>query len=488
MQRPQTLGQLKQSGYRPRTVRQELRENLIERLRSGEPVFPGIIGFDRTVLPQIQNAILSGHDFILLGLRGQAKTRILRSLANLLDEAIPAIADSPLNEDPLAPMTSEAKRRVRQEGDALPIVWIPREDRYREKLATPDVTVSDLIGDIDPLKAANRNLELDNPEVIQYGIIPRTNRGIFAINELPDLQARIQVALLNLLEEGDIQIRSFPVRLPLDVLLVFSANPEDYTNRGSIITPLRDRIASQILTHYPRTIADSMAITDQEAWAKRDGEVQVTVPDYLRLTIEEVAFRARESALIDQNSGISARMTIALYENVLSNAERRALITGSDRATVRTSDLFSAIPAITGKVELVYEGEREGPRNVALSLVGQAVQQVFGERIQAVLPDQDKEAEVADLQPVLAWFAEKNTVDVADDLDDEELYQRLAKVPGLKEAAKKFLAAEGRAGTASAMEFLLESLHQAAMLSREDLITGSTYRDSFEDMVRSFNA
>ncbi|HRV81850.1 MAG TPA: magnesium chelatase, partial [Planctomycetota bacterium] len=360
MQRPQTLGQLKQSGYRPRTVRQELRENLIERLRSGEPVFPGIIGFDRTVLPQIQNAILSGHDFILLGLRGQAKTRILRSLANLLDEAIPAIADSPLNEDPLAPMTSEAKRRVRQEGDALPIVWIPREDRYREKLATPDVTVSDLIGDIDPLKAANRNLELDNPEVIQYGIIPRTNRGIFAINELPDLQARIQVALLNLLEEGDIQIRSFPVRLPLDVLLVFSANPEDYTNRGSIITPLRDRIASQILTHYPRTIADSMAITDQEAWAKRDGEVQVTVPDYLRLTIEEVAFRARESALIDQNSGISARMTIALYENVLSNAERRALITGSDRATVRTSDLFSAIPAITGKVELVYEGEREG--------------------------------------------------------------------------------------------------------------------------------
>lgn len=485
---PQTLGALRASGYRPRSVRQELRDNLMARLRTQEPVFPGVIGFDRTVIPQIQNAILGGHDFILLGLRGQAKTRILRSLANLLDERLPAIAGSPLNEDPLAPMTSWGRAQVEAHGDALPIEWIPRADRYREKLATPDVTVSDLIGDIDPLKAANRRLELDDPEVIQYGIIPRTNRGIFAINELPDLQARIQVALLNLLEEGDIQIRSFPMRLPLDMLLVFSANPEDYTNRGSIITPLRDRIASQILTHYPRTLEDSMAITDQEAWIERGGPIQVQVPEPLRRCIEEVAFRARESGLVDQNSGISARMTIALFENVVSNAERRALLHGANEATVRASDLYTSIPAITGKVELVYEGEREGSRKVAQQLVGQAIHEVFGSHLEGAVSERDQEGEVPELQPILAWFGEKHSVDLSDDLSDEALLEALRAVPGLEAAAQKFLDPQNPAETASAMEFLLEGLHQASLLTREDLVTGSTYRDSFEDMVRSFHS
>ncbi len=486
--RPQTLGALRASGYQSRTVRQELRDNLMARLRAQEPVFPGVIGFDRTVIPQIQNAILGGHDFILLGLRGQAKTRILRSLSALLDPWLPAIAGSPLNEDPMAPMTSWGRAQVEAHGDDLPIEWIPREDRYREKLATPDVTVSDLIGDIDPLKAANRRLELDDPEVIQYGIIPRTNRGIFAINELPDLQARIQVALLNLLEEGDIQIRSFPMRLPLDMLLVFSANPEDYTNRGSIITPLRDRIASQILTHYPRTVEDALAITDQEAWIDREGPVAVRVPAALRRCIEEVAFRARESGLVDQNSGISARMTIALYENVVSNAERRALLTGAKEATVRASDLYTAIPAITGKVELVYEGEREGSRKVAQQLVGQAIHEVFGSQLEGAVPAQDQEGEVPELQPILAWFGEKNSVDLSDELADGSLYDALRAIPGLEEAAQKFLKPQDTAESASAMEFLLEGLHQASLLTREDLVTGSIYRDSFEDMVRSFHA
>ncbi|MEZ6020729.1 MAG: magnesium chelatase [Planctomycetota bacterium] len=377
MERAQTLGQLKASGYRPRSVRQELRENLAAALRAGRDPFPGILGYEHSVVPQLENAILAGHDFILLGLRGQAKTRILRSLSALLDDAVPVVPGTALNEDPLAPLTESTRRRIEAEGDGLAITWLPRADRYREKLATPDVTVADLIGDVDPIKAATRGLALDDPEVIQYGLIPRTNRGIFAVNELPDLQARIQVALLNLLEEGDVQIRSFPVRLPLDMLLVFSANPEDYTNRGSIITPLRDRIASQILTHYPRCREVARAITDQEAWIEREGPVAVTIPEALRAATEEVAFVARESPWVDQNSGVSARLGIALLEAVWSNAERRALRSGAQHAVVRPSDLLQAAPAITGKVELVYEGEREGAQKVARSLLGGALGRAF---------------------------------------------------------------------------------------------------------------
>ena len=487
MDRPRTLGQLRATDYRPRGVKQELRDNLIAKLRAGEPVFPGIVGFDRTVIPQIQNAILSGHDFILLGLRGQAKTRILRALPALFDEAVPAIEGSPLREDPLAPLSAGARKRVEEEGDDLPLVWLSREDRYREKLATPDVTIADLIGDIDPIKAATRKLALDDPQVIHYGIVPRTNRGIFALNELPDLQARIQVGLLNILEEGDVQIRGFPIRLSLDVALVFSANPEDYTNRGNIITPLRDRISSQILTHYPRTVEESMRITDQEAWRERDGEVDVTVPDYLRLAVEEVAFRARESELVDQNSGVSARMTIALFENVLSNAERRALVHGSKRAVARVSDLTTAIPAVTGKVELVYEGEREGVQNVAASLVGQAVKAVFGERLGAACKPGPGASEDTECQPILGWFSGKRTIDLADDLADAQLYERLKGIPSLALVAGKYLDPDGEPETAAAMEFVLEGLHQSALLSKEAVVGGRVYRDTFEEMVRSFN-
>jgi magnesium chelatase subunit I len=483
---PRTLGELRASGYRPRTVKQELRANLIAFIRAGENPFPGIVGYERTVIPQMQNAILSGHDFILLGLRGQAKTRLLRALDGLLDEAVPAIEGSPLREDPFAPITSSARERIAREGDQLPIEWLTRADRYREKLATPDVTISDLIGDIDPIKAARDRKSLDDPDVIHYGIIPRTNRGIFAINELPDLQARIQVGLLNLLEEGDIQIRGFPVRLPLDICLVFSANPEDYTNRGNIITPLRDRISSQILTHYPRTLEQSMEITKQEAWAERGG-LPVHVPDYLQELVEEVGFQARSSELVDQNSGVSARMTISLFESVLSNAERRALLTGAKQACVRVSDFFTSASAITGKVELVYEGEREGPRNVALGLVGRAVRAVF-ERIvpEDERPQAGSEGKPSDFQLILTWFGGQHTLELSDDLSDEELYERLYRISNLESLAKRYLAPEGSAQLATAMEFLVEALHQLGFLAKEDLSGERIYRDVFEEMAKSF--
>ncbi len=487
MQRARTLGELKAAGYRPRTVKQELRSNLIHKLRAGENVFPGIIGYERTVVPQIQNAILSGHDFILLGLRGQAKTRLLRSLPALLDEAIPAIEGSPLNEDPLAPITSAARARIAAEGDALPIVWIEREERYREKLATPDVSIADLIGDVDPIRAATEKLALDDPRVIHYGIIPRTNRGIFAINELPDLQARIQVGLLNILEEGDIQIRGFPIRLPLDLALVFSANPEDYTNRGNIITPLRDRIASQVLTHYPRTLEESLRITSQEAWQDRGGDVEVLVPDYLRRAAEEVAFQARESEFVDQNSGVSARMTISLYESLISNAERRALGTDAKRVVARAGDLFGSIAAVTGKVELVYEGEREGQRNVALALIGKAIQAVFDEAVPNAKTARQEEG-ASELHPILTWFTGGVSVDVTDELSGAELVERLGAIDGLERLATRAFGDGEPEEQAAAMEFFLEGMHQNALLSRKELVGGRSYRDTFEEMVQSFNS
>ena len=487
-QHPLTLGELRASGYRPRSVRDELRENLITRLRAKENPFPGVIGYERTVLPQIHNAILSKHDFILLGLRGQAKTRLLRSMEGLLDDFVPAIVDSALNEDPLNPLTSESKRRVEEEGDALAVRWIPRAERYREKLATPDVTVSDLIGDIDPIKAAAQKLALDDPRVIHYGIIPRTNRGIFAINELPDLQARIQVGLLNILEEGDIQIRGFPIRLPLDLVMVFSANPEDYTNRGNLITPLRDRISSQILTHYPRTLEDALAITGQEAWAERSDDLRVSLPDFIVELIEEVAFQGRASEHVDQSSGISARMTISLRENVISNAERRAILHGESNATARLSDVFSSLAAITGKLELVYEGEREGPQKVALALIGRAVQAMFDRRVpKEERPQSGTEESPSDFQPVLNWFGARNKIDLADDLSDVDLKHSLAKVPQLEELAKRYLQ-PGEGEVPAAMEMILEALHQHSFLSRGELIDGRVYRDVFEEMARSLNS
>src|SRR5437763_5674392 len=372
-----TVGELRASGYRVRSVKDEMRENLLGKIARRETTFPGIHGYERTVVPAMHNAILSKHDVILLGLRGQAKTRILRSLTALLDEHVPVIAGCEINDSPFAPTCKRCRRLAIEKGEELPVAWLTRDERYREKLATPDVTVADLVGDIDPIKAANQRLTYADEEVIHYGIIPRTNRGIFAINELPDLAPRIQVALLNILEERDLQIRGFPVRIPMDIVLVFSANPADYTSRGNIITPLKDRIDSQILTHYPQNIDTAMRITSQEAWVDRANRAQIEVPDYVRSLIEQIAFVARESELVDQSSGVSARLTIAAMELLQSNLERRAAMTGDGYVFPRLADLAMLLPAITGKVEMVYEGEQQGAEVVARKLIGLAVAKLF---------------------------------------------------------------------------------------------------------------
>ncbi len=482
---PTTLGELKQSGWRQKRVKQELRDNLIAALTNQTPLFPGIVGYDRTVLRDVQNAVLSRHDFILLGLRGQAKTRILRSLTALLDEWLPAIDGCEVRDDPLAPICVACRARVARDGDATRITWIHRDQRYHEKLATPDVTIADLIGDLDPIKAAAQKTSLADPEVVHFGLLPRSNRGIFAINELPDLPPRIQVGLLNILEEGDVQIRGFPLRLELDLALCFSANPEDYTHRGSIITPLRDRIASQILTHYPKQLADAQAITDQESWVERGAAVEVRTPPWLRRAIEEVAIQGRASEFVDQSSGVSARLSIALYESVVSNAERRALRIGSKHVVARAADLLGAGSAVHGKVELVYEGEREGPAKVAQHLIGKALKAVFDEV--APGPSRIEKSSKQDMDRfdrVLAHFQDGGFVDLADDLANAELLRRLTAVGGLRELTVELLHPEGDEELAAAMEFVLEGLHQNAMVAREQLLDGRVYRDSFDEMVR----
>ena len=485
MKRPQTVKGLRDSEYEPRTVKEEMRHNLIVAMEQGENRFPGIVGYDRTVIPQIENAILSGHDFILLGLRGQAKTRLLRSLTRFLDEWIPAVEGCELNDDPLAPVCPACKRRAAAEGDALPVRWIHRDERYREKLATPDVTIADLIGDIDPIKAANQRLSYSDPEVMHYGIIPRTNRGIFAINELPDLQPRIQVGLLNILEEKDIQVRGFPIRLPLDIQIVFSANPEDYTNRGNIITPLRDRIASQIMTHYPYTIEDAMRVTDQEAWVKRGGGIEIVVPTYIKELVEMVAVQARKSSYVDQSSGVSVRMTIALLENLISNAERRAIRTGERRQAVRLCDLQHAIASITGKVELVYEGEQEGSVAVAKHLVGKAVKEIFAKYFPDAYKAKEKnEGSPSDYDPIFRWFATGKKVEISDELPTREFHQRLSQVNGLEDLPKRYLPLRDPAELPTAMEFVLEALHQNSILAKERTDEAAlAYSDMFSTML-----
>jgi magnesium chelatase subunit I len=490
--RSRTLGELRASGWRPRTVKAELRDNLVTRIRSGEPQFPGIVGYDKTVIPQLENAILSQHDFILLGLRGQAKTRILRQLKSFLDEWIPAIEGSEVNDDPYAPISAYARRLVAEKGDATPIAWIHRDERYKEKLATPDVSIADLIGDIDPIKAATKRLSFADEEVIHYGLVPRTNRGIFAINEVPDLQPRIQVGLLNILEEKDVQVRGFPVRIPLDMLLVFSANPEDYTNRGNIITPLRDRIASQIMTHYPLTIDDGIAITQQEAWTTRAAGVTVEIPRLTREVIEEVAIQARKSEYVDQSSGVSARMTISLLENVVSNAERRGLRTGEKVVWPRLADLYGAVAAISGKVELVYEGEQEGPTNVARHLIGRAVKSLFAKNFPDAFRTRARGKDPAATEaykPMVEWFAGGQGVEISDESSAQDLYDELAVVPGLEGLARKHLGVERVEEVGPAMEFVLEGLHQNSILSRQRVDGGGTaYGDMLKSMFSGFQA
>jgi len=460
--RPATVGQLRTEVAAGRTARRrvkdEIRGNLIDRLRTKEPVFPGIIGFDDTVIPQIVNAILSRHNFILLGLRGQAKSRILRALVDLLDDAIPVVPGCEIHDDPLAPLCGSCRARLREAGDELPIAWLDRDARYVEKLATPDVTIADLIGDLDPIKAARAGLQLSDELTMHYGLLPRANRGLFAINELPDLAGKVQVGLFNILQEGDVQIKGYPVRLPLDVMLVFSANPEDYTARGKIITPLKDRIGSEIRTHYPVTRQHAMAITSQEAWIDR-GSCELQVPAYVREVVEEVAFQARQDPKIDKRSGVSQRLPISLLENVVSSAERRAIQAHETAIVPRITDIYAALPAITGKFELEYEGELRGADNVARDIIRGAVANVFTGYFAGV-----------DLKQVTEWFDLGGSLQVDDTLPASELLERAAQVQGLRElSAHAGIGDRASApAVASAVDFVLEGLYAQKKISRSD--------------------
>jgi len=474
--KPMTLGDLQAAGYVGRSVKDEVRDNLRRKIAADEKLFPGILGYDRTVIPGVVNALLARHDFILLGLRGQAKTRILRSLTDLLDQEIPVLADSELNDDPLAPVSTWGQRLVEDRGPEAPIEWLPRQLRYNEKLATPDVSIADLLGDIDPIKAATHKLTFADPEVMHFGVVPRTNRGIFAINELPDLAPRIQVGLLNLLEERDLQIRGFPVRIPLDILMVFSANPEDYTNRGSIITPLKDRISSQIVTHYPDSVEVAAAITAQEAWTDRDSGIP-ELSDHIVRLIEEIAFAARESDLVDQSSGVSARMPISAKELLVSNLERRALLHGNDAASPRVCDFHMLLPAITGKVEMVYEGEQKGVEVVARQIIGDAIKTLFAARFPAVdrALGSGGEDDTGPYAAIAAWFADGNEILVSDEQSAAEYRAELARVPGLLDLAAEHAAPHFE--PLFAAELILEGLHQHLKLGREDLDSHITYKE-----------
>src|SRR5687767_261194 len=407
-----TIRELKEAGYKFKSIKEEIRQNLIKKLQAKEETFTGIIGYEDSVIPDVERALLSKHNILFLGLRGQAKTRMARQMTSLLDEYIPVIAGSDINDDPLRPLSRYAKDLIRKHGDDTPIEWLHKSERYGEKLATPDVSVADLIGDIDPIKAANLRLSFADERVIHYGIIPKSNRGIFVINEIPDLQARIQVALFNILEEGDIQIRGFKLRLALDILFVFTANPEDYTNRGSIVTPLKDRIGSQILTHYPKSIETSLAITEQEAEIHEEQAKKVKVSDLVKRLIEQVAFEARNNEYVDKKSGVSARLTIAAFENAVSAAERRAIINNEKSTQVWISDLVGIIPSITGKIELVYEGEQEGPYQVAMNLLDRAIRTQFSQffpnpdTLKRRSPKKGETPEPVDnpYKPILQWF------------------------------------------------------------------------------------
>lgn len=480
MKEVKTLGQLKESGYVSRTIKEELRANLVDKLKRKEKVFEGIVGFNDTVLPDIERAILSRHNILLLGLRGQAKTRIARLLVNLLDEYMPILAGSELNDDPLHPISRQAKDLIEEHGDDTPIEWVHRDQRYVEKLATPDVSVADLIGDVDPIKAASLKLPYSDERVIHFGLVPRAHRSIFVINELPDLQARIQVSLFNILQEGDIQIRGFKLRLPLDIQFVFTANPEDYTSRGSIITPLKDRIESQILTHYPKTVEIARQITRQEAQLVEDQKI-VEIPDVLEILLEQIAFEARGSEYIDEKSGVSARLSISGYENLVSTAERRMLINTENKTKVRIIDFWGVVPAITGKVELVYEGEQEGPYNVAIALMSAAIKKVFLDHFPN--PDKLKKGEERDpYGTIRAWFSGGNSVDLLNDSSDEDFRKTLDSVAGLRKLVEKQLNVKGEEAY-TYMELVLHGLAEFNVVNKDVLEASFTFRDLLANML-----
>ncbi len=476
-----TLGQLKAAGYQPKSIKEELRDNLILKIKRKENVFAGIWGYEDTVIPDIERAILSRHNINLLGLRGQAKTRIARMMTELLDEYVPVVYGSELNDDPLRPLSTFARRMVEERGDDTPIVWMHRDERYTEKLATPDVSVADLIGDVDPIKAATMKLSYNDERVIHYGLVPRSNRCIFVINELPDLQARIQVALFNILQEGDIQIRGFKLRLPLDIQFVFTANPEDYTNRGSIVTPLKDRIESQIITHYPKSIEIGRKITAQEANLSGKPVENIQVPELMKDLIEQIAIEARGSELVDEKSGVSARLTISAYENLISAAERRLYLNGEPNTVVRIADLIGVIPAITGKVELVYEGEQEGAGLVAYNLIGKAIRTQFVNYFPS--PEQKKKDKNGNPYVIpLAWFGEGNELDILASQPDKEYKSLLHSVPGLEEVVTQLVKSLPEKEKEFFMEFALHGLAEYSQLSKKLLDTGLQFKDLFSSM------
>ena len=477
-----TFGELKKTGYTSKRIKDELRDNLRTKIKAGETTFDGVHGFENSVIPELERAILSRHNINLLGLRGQAKTRLARKMVELLDEYIPVVAGSEINDDPFHPISRFAKDLLAEKGDATPITWLHRSERFSEKLATPDVTVADLIGDVDPIKAANLKLSYADDRVIHFGMIPRANRCIFVINELPDLQARIQVALFNILQEGDIQIRGFKLRMPLDMQFVFTANPEDYTNRGSIVTPLKDRIGSQILTHYPETVAIARTITQQEARLNEEQSEAVYVPSLAKDLIEQIAFEARESEYIDNKSGVSARMTITAFENLISTAERRALKAGNDTTTVRLSDFMGIIPALTGKVELVYEGEQEGAAVVAQHLISDAIHTFFP----AYFPKIEKLERDADSSPyakVLEWFFAETGFELLDDASDEEYRKQLDAIEPLTDLLEKYQPSIAPADVYFFKEFVLWGLVEYDKLSKDRVDVGYQFKDLYSSYI-----
>ncbi len=478
-----TLGALKQSGYQSKSIKDELLDNLIQKIKSKENTFEGVHGYENTVIPELERAILSRHNINLLGLRGQAKTRLARLMLNLLDEYIPYVDGSEINDDPLKPISRFAIELIKEKGDNTPIAWLHRSERFAEKLATPDVTVADIIGDVDPIKAANLKLSYADDRVIHYGMIPRANRCIFVINELPDLQARIQVALFNILQEGDIQIRGFKLRLPLDIQFLFTANPEDYTNRGSIVTPLKDRIGSQILTHYPADIETARLITQQEAKIVESQNNTVKVPDLARDLLEQIVFEARESEYIDAKSGVSARLSITALENLLSTAERRALKAGDEKTIVRLSDFVGIIPSITGKVELVYEGEQEGAAVVAYNLIGEAVKNLFEEFFPKI-EKLKKQQEESPYDDIVSWFFnQKEGFELLDDLRDKEYMSLLDAISPLDDLLGEYQPNLAHEDSYFVKEFVLWALVELKQLNKFRFSEGTQFKDPYGSFI-----
>jgi magnesium chelatase subunit I len=476
-----TLSELKKAGYQYKTIKEELRQNLIAKLKKKENVFEGIWGYEETVIPDLERAILAGHDINLLGLRGQAKTRLARLMVHLLDEYIPVIEGSELNDDPLHPISHYGVDKVKELGDNTPITWLHRDDRYTEKLATPDVSIADLIGDVDPIKAASLKLPYSDERVIHFGLIPRSHRSIFVINEIPDLQARIQVALFNILQEGDIQIRGFKLRLPLQIQFVFTANPEDYTNRGSIVTPLKDRIDSQIITHYPKTLEIGKRITQQEANIHADQKKLISGAEITKDLIEQIAIEARKSEFVDAKSGVSARLTISAYENLIAAAERRALINQEKSTVIRISDFVGVIPSITGKVELVYEGQQEGPGIVAQNLVGKAIRTQFVQ----YFPDPEKfrkQKEKSPYKKISSWFGDGNSLDLLHDMPNSDYEKTLKSVPGLADLVNEYHKAQDISMKLFLMEFALHGLAEYSLISKHNLSSGLQFKDLLSSM------